>query len=252
MHLKLQGVKVGGVPYGWRYSSEVDANGRRLIVKHPEEQKAIKRVCALHLKQIPASQIVQRLEQEGLPSRGKRWHTRSVYQVLQRAGHLVREYRQDAPRVQPTVLELKRDKQAAAQRAMHLRAQRLSLRDIGAHLLGEGLLPARGGQWYAATVRDLLPRVASGLTAGAPASTRAPSKNLHKETELGRRPARRAAALPASERVGARSLAKAEPPRKRAQLGVCERSTPTRPAAKSSSVPARRAAADARPRAQAG
>ncbi|HRI52666.1 MAG TPA: recombinase family protein [Pseudomonadota bacterium] len=250
-HLKEQGVRVGGVPYGWRYSSEVDANGRRLVVKHPEEQKAIRRICALHLKQIPAPQIVQRLEQEGLPSRGKRWHTRSVYQVLQRSGHAVRTYRQDAPRVQPTVLELKRDKQAAAQRAMQLRAQRLSLRDIGARLLGEGLLPARGARWYAATVLDLLPRVASGLSAGAPGSTRPASKRSHHEPALGR-PASRATARPASERAGARASAQAEPPRKRAQVEVCERSTPTRPAAKSSSLPARRAAADARPRAQAG
>ena len=250
-HLKLQGVKVGGVAYGWRYSSEVDANGRRLIVKHPEEQKAIKRICALHLKQIPAPQIVQRLEQEGLPSRGKRWHTRSVYQVLQRAGHLVREYRQEAPRVQPTVLELKRDKQAAAQRAIQLRAQRLSLRDIGAHLLGEGLLPARGAQWYAATVLDLLPRIASGATAGAPYSKRAPSKTPNNERELGRGPARCAATCPAPDRASARALAKAEPPRKRAKSGACERSTPTRRAATSSSLPVRRVAADARPRSQA-
>ena len=126
-HLKFQGVRLGGVPFGWRYSSEVDAKGRRLIVKHPEEQKAIKRICALHTKQIPAPQIAQRLEQEGLPARGKRWHTRSVYQVLQRAGHTVREYRQDKPRIQPTLLELKRKKQAAALRAAQLRAQRLSL-----------------------------------------------------------------------------------------------------------------------------
>ena len=162
-------MKLGGVPYGWRYSSDVDANGRRLIVKHPEEQKAIKRICALHDKQVPAPQIVQRLEQEGLPPRGKRWHTKSVYQVLTRAGHAVRQYRQDAPRVQPTVLELKRDKQAAAQRAVQLRAQRLSLRDIGARLLGEGLLPPRGAQWYAATVLDLLPRPATPRpTAGCP------------------------------------------------------------------------------------
>mgnify|MGYP000561897321 CR=1 FL=1 len=250
-HLKLQGVKVGGVPYGWRYSSEVDANGRRLIVKHPEEQKAIRRICALHDKQVPAAQIVQRLTQEGLPPRGKRWHTKSVYQVLTRAGRTVREYRQDAPRVLPTVLEVKRDKQAAAQRAVQLRAQRLSLRDIGARLLGEGLLPPRGAQWYAATVLDLLPRVASGLTAGAPGSTRPASKRSSHEPALGR-PASRTAARPASERVGVRALAKAEPLRKRAQVAVCERSTATRPATKSSSLPARRAAADARPRAQAG
>jgi DNA invertase Pin-like site-specific DNA recombinase len=233
-HLKLQGVRVGGVPFGWRYSSEVDANGRRLIVKHPEEQKAIKRICALHLKQTPAPQIVQRLEQEGLPSRGKRWRTSSVYQVLQRAGHAVREYRQDTGRVQPAVIEIKRDKQAAAARAVQLRAQRLSLRDIGARLLGEGLLPARGAQWYAATVLDLLPRAgALGSRAGAPRSVLArASKNLAHASALGCSTASRTAA-----------------PR---QVRVSQNAGPARPAVRSSSVPARRAAADARPRVQAG
>ena len=233
-HLKLQGVRVGGVPYGWRYSSEVDANGRRLIVKHPEEQKAIKRICALHLKQTPAPQIVQRLEQEGLPSRGKRWRTSSVYQVLQRAGHAVREYRQDTARVQPAVIEIKRDKQAAAARAVQLRAQRLSLRDIGARLLSEGLLPARGAQWYAATVLDLLPRAgAPGSRAGAPRSVLArASKNLAHASALGCSTASRTAA-----------------PR---QVRVSQNAGPARPAVRSSSVPARRAAADARPRVQAG
>lgn len=160
-HLKRQGVKLGSTPFGWRYSSEVDANGRRRVVKHPEEQKAIKRICALHRKKVPVRQIVQRLEQEGIPARGERWHERSVYQVLARAGHAVCGPNPGAPRVQRTLLELRRDKQAAAQRAVQLRAQRLSLRDIGARLLGEGLLPPRGAQWYAATVLDLLPRPAA-------------------------------------------------------------------------------------------
>ncbi len=244
---------MGGVPFGWRYSSEVDANGRRLIVKHPEEQKAINRICVLHRKQIPAPQIVQRLEHEGLPARGKRWHTRSVYQVLQRAGHVVREYRQDEPRVQPTLLELKRDRQAAAQRAMQLRAQRYSLRDIGARLLGEGLLPPRGAQWYAATVLDLLPRAARGPIACGPRAPHTPSsKNLPHEPESGRKPSSRAAARPASEWVGVRALAGTVPRRKPAQVRACQSRTPTGPAAGSSRLPARQSAADARPTVQAG
>ena len=169
-----------------------------------------------------------------MPSRGKRWRTSSVYQVLQRAGHAVREYRQDTARVQPAVIEIKRDKQAAAARAVQLRAQRLSLRDIGARLLGEGLLPARGAQWYAATVLDLLPRMGDrGSRVGAARSPKAAcSRNLHGAQGPGRSPASRAAAL--------------------GKVKACQSAGPTRAVGASSRVPARRAAPDARPRLQAG
>jgi hypothetical protein len=149
---------LGGAPYGWCYSTEVDKNGRRRLVKHPDEQRAIKRICALHSRKIPAAQITRCLEKEALPARGRKWHTRSICQILERAGYKVRTPRKETPRVKATPVEMKRDKQAAAQRAAQLRAQRLSLRDIGAQLLGEGYLPPRSAQWYAATVLDLLPR----------------------------------------------------------------------------------------------
>ena len=164
-HLKRQGVRLGGAPYGWHYSTEVDKNGRRRLVKHADEQKAIKRICALHSRKIPAPQIAARLEQEALPARGKKWHTRSICHILERAGYKVRTPRKGTPRVKPTPVEMKRDKQAAAQRAAQLRAERLSLRDIGARLLGEGYLPPRSTQWYAATVLDLLPRTCPARSA---------------------------------------------------------------------------------------
>ena len=84
-HLKRQGVRLGGAPYGWRYSTEVDKNGRRRLVKHPDEQRAIKRICALHSRKIPAGQIAKCLEQEGLPARGKKWHTRSICHIKRSA-----------------------------------------------------------------------------------------------------------------------------------------------------------------------
>ena len=79
--------------------------------------------------------------------------------ALERAGYKVCAPRKNTPCAKPAPIEMKRDKQAAAQRAAQLRAQRLSLRDIGALLLGEGYLPPRAEQWYAATVMDLLPRL---------------------------------------------------------------------------------------------
>ena len=115
-HLKRQGVRLGGVPYGWCYSAEVDKNGRRRVVKHPGEQRAIKRICALHSKKIPARQIAERLEQEALPARGKKWHPRSICLILERAGYKVRAPRKDTPRVKLKPVEMKRDKQAAGMR----------------------------------------------------------------------------------------------------------------------------------------
>jgi hypothetical protein len=48
------------------------------------------------------------------------------------------------------------DKAAASARARELRAQKMSLRAIGARLRKEGLVPARGGKWHAASVLDLI------------------------------------------------------------------------------------------------
>jgi len=129
-HLKQQGVKLGGVPYGWRYSSDVDANGRRLIVKHPEEQKAIKRILLASALPMP--------------------RPRTAMRALQRS-----------PLCAPCAeCPESPAKQPAAQRAAPLRAQSLKLRDIGAGLPREGLSPPRGVPWAAATGLDSLPRAA--------------------------------------------------------------------------------------------
>lgn len=64
---------------------------------------------------------------------------------------MVRSHEEYAPRV-----PLIHDKSAAATRARELRAQALSLREIGVRLREEGLVPLRGGKWHAASVLDLL------------------------------------------------------------------------------------------------
>lgn len=154
--LKRQGVRVGGAPYGWRYSETPDANGRRFLVEDESEQQAIKRICALYDADMPVMEICARIAEEGLPARGACWHKRSLYRILERAGYSDPSRPKNAPRPQREPVEIKRDKPAAAERAAELRGQGLSLRQIGTRLLGEGHFPPRGAQWYAATVMELL------------------------------------------------------------------------------------------------
>lgn len=40
-HLRRQGVKMGRAPYGWRYSQQTDADGRRVLVRVEAEQAVI-------------------------------------------------------------------------------------------------------------------------------------------------------------------------------------------------------------------
>jgi DNA invertase Pin-like site-specific DNA recombinase len=164
-HLLRQGVKLGGAPYGWRYSDELDASGRHMLAEVPAEQDAIQRICAMYDADVPMLEICARLQAEGLPPRGPRWHKRTLYRILERAGYEDPARPKNEPRPRRAPVELRRDKRAAAVRAAQLRVERLSLRDIGARLLGEGYLPPRGAQWYAATVLDLLNRPADSRPA---------------------------------------------------------------------------------------
>lgn len=77
----------------------------------------------------------------------------------ERAGYKARTPRKEALQVTATPVEMKRDKQAAAQRAAQLRAQRLSLRDIGAQLPGEGrdFIVQNGSSFAQSFTMDLAP-----------------------------------------------------------------------------------------------
>ena len=84
--------------------------------------------------------IGARLRKEGLvPARGGKWHAASVLDCLR--------YREPGDTV------------GAAQRARELRAEGLSLREVGIRLAMEGHVPELGGAWY--------PKRVSGLLTGA-------------------------------------------------------------------------------------
>lgn len=159
--LRRQGVQTGRPPYGWRYSQQTDEHGRRQIEEDPEEQHGIRRLCELYDADLYIKDICEILEAEGIPSRRQAWHRRTIYRVLERAGYedpegRVRKSGQSRKQKEHALGAVVRDKGLCAWRAAQLRAQGLSLRQIGEALLAERYLPPRGDIWHAGSVLDLL------------------------------------------------------------------------------------------------
>jgi DNA invertase Pin-like site-specific DNA recombinase len=160
--LKRRGVRMGGAPYGWQYAKEPDEHGRRNIVMHPGEQRVIQRICTLHREGLSVLDIAKRLTAEGVRPRGTEWERPTLYRILERAGLLTlprrakKESADGQKKQGPT-----RDKTIAIKQAHVLRAQGLSLRQIGEKLRKARILPTRGEVWHAASVLDLLRHAAS-------------------------------------------------------------------------------------------
>ena len=87
LDLRREGVTLGGAPYGWRYSEQTDAQGRRFMVECEAEQAGIRRICELYEADVYLRDICKTLDAEGIPARGPRWHKYTLYRVLKRAGY---------------------------------------------------------------------------------------------------------------------------------------------------------------------
>ncbi len=163
-HMKAQGIRLGSAPYGYEYANHLDDKKRRVLVPLAHEQEIIARLAAAHASGIKFEEIARQLNAEGIRARrGGDWCRRVISVVLQREGkYTVRSYQQRSPRVQR-----RHDKPAAAAWARELRAQGLSLREIGVRLWKEGLVPLRGGKWHGASVAELLRYREPGDRSGA-------------------------------------------------------------------------------------
>jgi DNA invertase Pin-like site-specific DNA recombinase len=64
-------------PYGWR----VGEDGVRLV-KVPDEQRILSRILRLRESNLSIRAIADRLNERGLPARGKRWHPTTVARIL--------------------------------------------------------------------------------------------------------------------------------------------------------------------------
>jgi DNA invertase Pin-like site-specific DNA recombinase len=161
--LKRRGIRTGGAGYGWQWSKEPDASGRKQLIPHPEEQAAVRRICELHRQGLGIRTIALQLDREGIPARkSKRWEPQrpTIYRILDREGliTLPRRTPEEEEAYQHTMRkrQLTRDKPTAIERAHALRAEGLSLRKIAEQLKKERILPARCDIWHAASILDLL------------------------------------------------------------------------------------------------
>jgi DNA invertase Pin-like site-specific DNA recombinase len=76
---RTRGERVGQVPYG----SRLAADGVHLE-EHPEEARVVALVDELHAAGVSTRAIAARLEADGAPARGARWHRSTVRRLLDR------------------------------------------------------------------------------------------------------------------------------------------------------------------------
>ena len=148
-YLRKQGVKLGGAPYGMRYTDSADESGRRVLVEDLREQQTIRRICELFDGGTSLHKIVKVLTDEGhKPKEKGAWSRLAVARILERTGRkAMRSWdRTDAIR----------DKGVVINRIFELKDEGLNLSEIGRQLTRENLMPVRGSKWYPATVSAYL------------------------------------------------------------------------------------------------
>lgn len=89
--LKKQGVKLGRLPFGYRYvdkdseGNELDKHGRRLITEDAFEMLTITRMVGLRLEGLSLQAICDKLSNEGFNTkRGGQWRPCTVNQIIGR------------------------------------------------------------------------------------------------------------------------------------------------------------------------
>ena len=152
-HMLAQGIRLGPAPYGYEFSHEVDAEGRRLLVPLLHEQEVLCKIKGMRAEGLKLHEIARRLNEAKIPARRDGvWRAQRLSIVLRRDGtKQVHPFRPSGPRI-----PLRHDREAATERAKELRAQGLSLSQIGQRLRKARLTPLRGGVWHPAQVSELL------------------------------------------------------------------------------------------------
>ena len=116
------------------------------IPLHFDPEAATARATELRTQGLSLQKIGLQLRKERLtPLRGGIWHPAQVAELLRGA--------------------VRGDREAAARRAVELRAEGTQLREIGIRLVAEGFVPKEGGIWHPAQVHALLASMDAGLSA---------------------------------------------------------------------------------------
>ena len=158
-HMMAQGVRLGPAPYGYEFSHEVDAEGRRLLVPLLHEQEVLCKIKGMRADGLKLHEIARRLNEAKIPARRDGvWRAQRLSIVLRRDGTKpVLPKKPQGPRI-----PLRHDREAATALAQKLRKEGLSLSQIGARLRKAKLTPQRGGKWFPAQVSELLRTASRG------------------------------------------------------------------------------------------
>jgi site-specific DNA recombinase len=152
-HMKAQGIRLGPAHYGYELGQQLDERGRRVLVPVESEQAVIAKMMALRESGLSFRDVARRLNEERVPARrGGVWRVNGVRNALMHDGkHAAHPTKKHGPRI-----PLHYDRETATERATELRAEGLSLREVGLRLRKERLTPLRGGIWHPAQVSELL------------------------------------------------------------------------------------------------
>ena len=158
-HILAQGVRLGPAPYGYEFSNDVDADGRRLLVPLAHEQEVLRKIKGMRAEGLKLREIARRLNEAKIPARRDGvWRAQRLSIVLRRDGtKQVHPKKPSGPR-----MPLRHDREAATELARELRAQGLSFSQIGQRLRKDRLTPLRGGIWHPAQVSELLRTASRG------------------------------------------------------------------------------------------
>jgi DNA invertase Pin-like site-specific DNA recombinase len=84
-HLKANGVKLGRAGHGWEHSEEVDADGRRVLRRVPQQAAAVERIRELRAEGRSLRDIARVLTRERFETqRGGTWTHKQVGTILRR------------------------------------------------------------------------------------------------------------------------------------------------------------------------
>ncbi|MBF0096578.1 MAG: recombinase family protein [Magnetococcales bacterium] len=76
---RSKGERVGGIPFGYCMH-----NDGVTLLPHETEQETIQKIANLRNSGMTLKAITEKLNSDGIPSRGSRWYVTSVVNVLQK------------------------------------------------------------------------------------------------------------------------------------------------------------------------
>jgi hypothetical protein len=162
--MKSQGVRLGHAPYGYEHEyGEGCSTGGGILVSLPDEQVVVDRDQSSCMQRgaLLCTKIARRLNEPNRPAKrdgtGRGEQAESASSLQREGAYKARTNKMQGP--------LRHDREAATEMALRLRAEGMSLNQIGMRLWKERLTPLRGGKWHAAQVAQLLRKPADRNTA---------------------------------------------------------------------------------------